>query len=516
MDKICLVEQCKSGDRDAFGLLYQTYLPAMREVVAYYIHSSDIVWDILHDGFLIAFTSIGALNNGARVEAWLTTIMKNLSLQYIKDVASHMSVPLSEAAIADNAKDMAHEEHVLTLEELNAIIDKLPDGYGKVFRLAVLDGFSHKEIGALLGIAPHSSSSQLTRAKAMLRRMIVQYRVGGGILSLIGVILLLCYGIFKHREENTSIHMISKNTDGKPHIIADSIADGGVNPDSIIPKQKVVYKTINPQKHELVAGMTITKDSIPAARKDSVANDTIRRIQDVIDSGMPIAQEDLPHSQSNEAPDWSLSLAFSGGLGQNGFNRYRIHDPDISDVEGPDGEIEVTEKTYHHMPVVVGLSLSKSLSSQWSVETGLRYTLLRSEIHYESELTYKEINQRIHYIGVPLKFNYRMFTYGGFSLYCHGGGALDIPVNGSQSVCEYSPEEWGNPNTSTIHIQAPVQWSVEGGLGIQYDLTPSVSIYAEPSFRYYFNPGSDIKTIRQENSFEFIFPIGLRLTWDEM
>ena len=90
-----------------------------------------------------------------------------------------MSVPLSEAAIADNAKDMAHEEHVLTLEELNAIIDKLPDGYGKVFRLAVLDGFSHKEIGALLGIAPHSSSSQLTRAKAMLRRMIVQYRVGG-------------------------------------------------------------------------------------------------------------------------------------------------------------------------------------------------------------------------------------------------------------------------------------------------------------------------------------------------
>ena len=109
-----------------------------------------------------------------------------------------------------------------------------------------------------------------------------------------------------------------------------------------------------------------------------------------------------------------------------------------------------------------------------------------------------------------------MFAYSGLSLYCHGGGAWGIPVNGSQSVRGYAAEEWGNPNTSTIHIQAPVQWSVEGGLGIQYDLTPSVSIYAEPSFRYYFNPGSDIKTIRQENSFEFIFPIGLRLTWDEM
>ena len=64
MDKICLVEQCKSGDRDAFGLLYQTYLPAMREVVAYYIHSSDIVWDILHDGFF------NSLHINRRAEQW--------------------------------------------------------------------------------------------------------------------------------------------------------------------------------------------------------------------------------------------------------------------------------------------------------------------------------------------------------------------------------------------------------------------------------------------------------------
>lgn len=55
MDKVQLVKQCQSGDREAFGILYQTYLAPMREVVAYYIHNIDIEQDVLHDGFLIAF-----------------------------------------------------------------------------------------------------------------------------------------------------------------------------------------------------------------------------------------------------------------------------------------------------------------------------------------------------------------------------------------------------------------------------------------------------------------------------
>jgi len=84
--------------------------------------------------------------------------MKNLSLQYLKDESSHISVPMSDTAIVDNAITSADNARELTWEELDKIIDKLPEGYGKVFRLAVLDGLSHKEIAALLGIAPHSSS----------------------------------------------------------------------------------------------------------------------------------------------------------------------------------------------------------------------------------------------------------------------------------------------------------------------------------------------------------------------
>lgn len=512
MDKVSLVKQCQSGDREAFGILYQTYLAPMREVVAYYIHNTDIEQDILHDGFLIAFTSIGSLKNRARIEAWLTSIMKNLSLQYLKDESSHISVPMSDTAIADNAVASVDNARELTWEELDKIINKLPDGYGKVFRLAVLDGLSHNEIATLLGIAPHSSSSQLTHAKAMLRRMITQYRVEMGILSILGIILLIWHGLFKNREDAPSTPIISKNTDKETPLVTDSIVDTNSGIDSLAPSLKMIYRAIRrPETQKNIAEVTISTDSIPDIKNDSITNDTIKVIPNIINREELIAQENYPPQQS-ENPDWSLSLAYAGSLEQNDLNRYRIPNPDHPDVEGPDGEIEVTEKTRHYMPLVIGLSANKSLTSRWSVETGLRYTFLRSDFLSQSKVMDKETIQRIHYIGVPLKFNYRIFTYNGFSLYGQGGGALDIPVNGRQSILEYSPQ-FDNSTRTTINIHAPLQWSVEGGLGIQYHFTPSFSIYAEPSFRYYFNPGSEIKTIRQDKPFEFTIPIGLRLTW---
>ena len=236
MDKRHLIQRCQSGDREAFGILYQTYLTPMYEIVAYYVHDHDAVWDILHDGFLIAFASIDSLKNADKVEAWLTSIMKNLSLQYLKDEASHISVPMSDAAIAGNISEPTDEGGELTWEELDKIIEKLPEGYGKVFRLAVLDGLSHKEIAALLGIAPHSSSSQLTHAKAMLRRMITQYRMEMGLLSIIGIIMLIWHWAINRREETPSTPVISNNAEKETPFVTDSINSTNSMTDSIIPR----------------------------------------------------------------------------------------------------------------------------------------------------------------------------------------------------------------------------------------------------------------------------------------
>lgn len=519
MDKKLLTKLCQSSDRGTFGFLYETYLDPMRRIVAYYVNDPDAVWDILHDGFLIAFASIASLKNAEKVEAWLTSIMKNLALQYLKKEGRHISVPLSDTTLADNISATDDEVRELTWEELNKIIDRLPEGYGKVFRLAVLDGLSHKEIAALLGIAPHSSSSQLTHAKAMLRRMIKQYRLEIGILSIIGIISFIWHGLVRHREETPSSPILSENSDKEIPIVIDSIMDTDVSADSIAPSSRMIDKSIrHSETRHNIAEVTIANDSTPAIENDSIPNDTIRTIHNSLNREKNlIAGEDIRIAQHSEPRNWSLALTYTGGLEQNDLTRYRIPGSDIPDIEGPTGPVpsgdtEVTERTRHHAPLVIGLSLNKSLTSRWSIETGLRYTFLRSDFLSESDLVNKETVRRIHYIGVPLKLSYRIFTYGGFSLYGQGGGALDIPVYSTNSIWEYSPKT-DAISTDVLQIAAPLQWSVESGLGFQYHFTPSFSIYAEPSLRYYFNPGSGIRTIRQERPFEFTIPIGLRVTW---
>lgn len=513
-----LVRKCQAGDREAFGILYQTYLDPMQEVVSYYVKDAEAVWDILHDGFLIAFVSISSLRNTSKIVPWLTSIMKNLALQYLKEEMKFNHVPLSDELEEYNVNDEDSDGTALSWEELSTILDKLPEGYGKVFRLAVLDGLSHKEIGAMLGIAPHSSSSQLVRAKAMLRRLIRQYRVEMGLLSIIVLIMFIRHLVPEHEDLQPSVPVLSSNEVPVHTTLPDTSAAIHEGSDSVNANPKTIYKLLRKQKSEetkLITEVVTRDDIVSSDLKDSIpggnATPVIQLNDKLNDRNNPIAKQEKRRSST---PDWSLALAYSGTSGHNNANNYSIpapSDPDLP-TDAPSEEVEVTETTRHKMPVIIGLSLSKPLTSRWSIETGVRYSFMESVFRSESKLSERRVNQQIHYIGILLKFNYRIYSVGGFSLYGQGGGALDIPVSGQQSVRTLSIE-MPSPEIDNRHIHAPLQWSVEGGLGIQYHFTPKVSIFAEPSVHYYFNPGGEIKTIRQEKPFEFTLPVGLRLTW---
>lgn len=514
MDIAQLVKRTQSGDRDAFGLLYNLYAPSMMKVIEACVHNHDIAQDILHDGFIIAFSALDKLIEPVKFESWLTTIMRNLSLQYLREASNHITVPMTDTS-GESLYEDTPVDNALTWDELSNIIDKLPDGYSKVFRLAVLDGLSHKEIGETLGIAPHSSSSQLSHAKAMLRRLITEYRVGMGIIGLFAVIfsvIMIWLGI-NRKNETVDTNLIAKESDNGANskINETKVAPQKLVKDTVVSPTKVIYR-----KHERdnLAEVRLPADTVPEILDNNIHEDTIPNIPKtpIVKDNELLADNNVS-IRHNEGNNWSLSLAYSGNMGQNTDSRYRMPigpDPDLPS-EKPD-EIEVSEKSRHYMPLTIGLSLNYGLSSRWSVESGIRYTFLRSDFMRESEIEKTEINQRIHYIGIPLKFNYRIFGSNRFSIYGQGGAALDIPVNGTQSIMKW--EQGGNkPEFDHSTISVPLQWSIEGGVGLQYHLTPSISIYAEPSFRYYFNPGTEIKTIRQDKPFEFTIPIGIKLNW---
>ena len=180
-------------DSQTLGELYETYAPQLLRICLRYVKNQAEAEDVLHDAFVIIFTHIDHLRDETKLVHWMTVIVRNLALRQAK--ATEERLRLHEAMTEELADDDSPtSSSVVPMERLLEAIETLPRGYGEVFRLAVLDGLSHEEIGQLLGIAPHSSSSQLARAKRMLRKWLTDYRLL--------LILPVALGVWLYRLRN--------------------------------------------------------------------------------------------------------------------------------------------------------------------------------------------------------------------------------------------------------------------------------------------------------------------------
>lgn len=151
----------------------------------------------------------------------------------------------------------------------------------------------------------------------------------------------------------------------------------------------------------------------------------------------------------------------------------------------------------HHQPLSFGLSVRKSLKRGFSLETGLTYTLLSSDAKLgEGE---QSVEQKLHYLGIPLRANWNFLDKKLFTLYVSGGGMIE--------KCVY-----GKLGTEKETVK-PFQLSVSGAVGAQFNATKNIGIYVEPGVAYFFDDNSDVQTIRKENPFNFNIQAGIRLTY---
>ncbi|WP_307997620.1 outer membrane beta-barrel protein [uncultured Bacteroides sp.] len=151
----------------------------------------------------------------------------------------------------------------------------------------------------------------------------------------------------------------------------------------------------------------------------------------------------------------------------------------------------------HHQPISFGLSVRKALGKGFSLESGLTYTLLSSDAKLANDD--HQIEQKLHYIGIPLRANWNFLDKKLVTLYVSGGGMVEKCVYGKLG--------------SEKETVKPLQLSVSGAVGAQLNATKRVGIYVEPGVAYYFDDGSDIQTIRKENPFNFNIQAGIRLTY---
>lgn len=150
----------------------------------------------------------------------------------------------------------------------------------------------------------------------------------------------------------------------------------------------------------------------------------------------------------------------------------------------------------HHQPLSFGIAVRKEFTHGLSLESGVNYTLLRSDVRMQ--YTSDDVAQKLHFIGVPLRFNWQFLERGRFSLYIGAGGMVEKCVSarlGSETVDEPG-----------------VQWSALAAVGAQYRVGGMVGLYFEPEGSYYFTE-TGLRTSRTDSPLTLTLRLGVRLSF---
>lgn len=173
---------------------------------------------------------------------------------------------------------------------------------------------------------------------------------------------------------------------------------------------------------------------------------------------------------------------------------------------------EIETQIKHKLPVRFGLTFAYGLNSRLSIESGLTYTILMSDIREGSKNNYYTGNQTLHYIGIPLNVRYKVLSWKKLDLYASAGVLTEKRVAGKidKNYVLQNNTEKTEKETIASH---PFQFSANIGTGIQYSLTRKVGLYVEPGMSYYFDDNSPVETIYKEKPLNFNLNLGLRLTF---
>lgn len=565
-----LVFKAKQGDNSAFSTLYQIYYPKMKGICINILkEDKDVIDDLVQDAFILALVSLKDLKNPDRFGQWLTSITSNLALKYKEKGNTFRYISLSDIdeSVIDCCDDYRNTVSSIQYEDIMAEIDKLPVGYKKVFKLSVLDGLSHQEIAKLLDIAPHSSSSQLARAKALLRNKLSKRTI---LIMVLVVIIIPVYkqlitkkqlisendsNITRRRKIKGQVSTASKNdvdstnctpkqnpcthyhkiltietmaamrddtTEIKHNIIAnitDTLHDEkqfAVNrTDSILVKDSIIapnlYKeswiTENLEVHKRKKWQLLASGSLGTTLVQSVCK--FIKSNDIT-SGLP-SDPDQPTGPT--IPSEKYFTTWEDYAKE--LNRISQADPTTENVAMADiadhNSGEIVEVERHDKPITLSIAVNKNIGKRWSLETGLQYSYLKSYFILGTGSYRVDKEQKLHYLGVPFKLSYQFMKFKRLSTYGSVGTSILIPIYGKTDADYIVGDK--SAYTTDWKLTLPIQWSVNTNIGIQYQFAPNLNLFIEPTMNWYIPNGSCIKNAWTERPFTLTVPFGIRFSW---
>lgn len=162
-----LIEKAIKKDRRAQQQLFGLFAPKMLGVCRQYIKDRNLAEEVMLSGFLKVFNHLEDFKNMGSFEGWIRRIMVNQSISELRKNSKFRFV--QEAEIENESNYSVEMDTELEADEIQELIDELPDGYKTVFVLYVVEGYKHTEIAELLGISENTSKTQLYKARKLLQ-----------------------------------------------------------------------------------------------------------------------------------------------------------------------------------------------------------------------------------------------------------------------------------------------------------------------------------------------------------
>jgi len=166
-----LIKGCMQNDVGCQHILFEKYAGKLMTICLRYSCDRPEAEDMLQDAFIKIFSHIYQYKFEGSFEGWIKRIVVNCALKTIQkkktrflEINNHDTAsPQSDSFVLSS----------LSEDELIKLISGLPDGYRIVFNLYVMEGYSHDEIGEMLGIQAATSRSQLVKARKLLQKQIL-------------------------------------------------------------------------------------------------------------------------------------------------------------------------------------------------------------------------------------------------------------------------------------------------------------------------------------------------------
>jgi RNA polymerase sigma-70 factor (ECF subfamily) len=163
-----IIKLAVENNRQAQQQIYSRFSPKMLSVCRQYIKDIQLAEDVMITAFMKVFTNLKNFEHKGSFEGWIRRIMVNECISYLR-VQKKVKFAEDEFFVEESFNDIDSQ---FTVEQIQYLIDALPDGYKMVFNLYALEGYKHNEIAKMLGINEGTSKSQLSHARKMLQTQI--------------------------------------------------------------------------------------------------------------------------------------------------------------------------------------------------------------------------------------------------------------------------------------------------------------------------------------------------------